>query len=315
MEKKIHSIIIIGSGPAGLTAAIYASRAELNPIVLEGKTPGGQLISTSFVENWPGNISILGPQLMMNIKKHAKHFGANIIHENVSRVDFSKKPFSIWTNKDTTYQTKTVILATGAGPRRLNCPGEDQYWGKGITTCAVCDGALYKDEPVIVVGGGDTAMEDASFMTKFTDNVTIVHLLDKFTASASMQKRVLDNPKINIIYNSTVTKIKGNGKHVTQAVITNKQSNNQTTLPAKAIFLAIGMNPNTKFLDGQLKLDKYGYIETDCHTTKTSVPGVFACGDAVDYIYRQAITSSGTGCMAALDTQRYLEEQDYPEHV
>ena len=306
--NKIHEVLIIGSGPAGLTAAIYAARAELNPVVFEGKDPGGQLIWTSLVENWPGNISILGAHLINNIKKHAKHFGAHTTNESIAKVDFTAHPFTLFTDKGTEYKTKSVIIATGAGPRKLNCPGEKEYWGKGVTTCAICDGAFFKDMPVVIVGGGDTAMEDASFMSKFTNNITIVHILDKLTASAAMQTRILENPNINILYNSTVTEIKGNGEHVTDIVIKNQKTDEETTIPARALFLAIGLKPNTEFLKGALKLDKYGYIETFCPTTATSVEGVFACGDAADYIYKQAITSSATGCMAALDAQRYLSK-------
>jgi len=307
--NECHDLLIIGSGPAGLTAAIYAARAECKPIVLEGKNPGGQLIKTSFIENWPGNISILGPQLMNNIKKHAKHFGAQLLHESATKVDFKKRPFTIWTDKDNAFNAKTVIIATGATPKKLGCHGEEKYWGKGVTTCAVCDGALYKDMPVVIVGGGDTAMEDASFMTKFTNKITLVHILDKLTASPAMQKRVLNNPNINIIYNSTISKIKGNREHITDVVIINKKTNEQKTIPARALFLAIGLKPNTDFLEDELKRDSYGYIETFCPTTATSVEGIFACGDAADYLYRQAITSAGTGCTAALDAQRYLEKR------
>lgn len=308
--RNVHDLLIIGSGPAGLTAAIYAARTELKPIVFEGESPGGQLINTSLVENWPGNISILGAQLINNIKKHAKHFGTQTIHETIIKVDFKSRPFTLVTNKNNEYKAKAIIIATGAGPRKLGCPGEKEYWGKGVTTCAICDGALYKDMPVVIVGGGDTAMEDASFMTKFTDQITIIHLLDKLTASPPMQKRVLNNPHVKIIYNSTISEIRGNNEHVTEIVTTNQKTKESITLPARALFLAIGIKPNTSFLNGALKLDKYGYIETFCPTTATSVEGIFACGDVADYIYRQAITASGSGCMAALDAQRYLEATD-----
>jgi len=306
--NKCHDIIIIGSGPAGLTAAIYAARAEYNPIVLQGKNPGGQLMQTNLVENWPGEISILGPQLMNNIKKHAEYFGAKLLAESAIKVDFRRNPFTIHTDKGNKFTANSVIIATGMSPKKIGCPGEEEYWGKGVTTCATCDGALYKNMPVIIVGGGDTAMEDASFMTKFTNDITIVHILDKFTASTALQKRIINNPKIKAVYNSTVTEVKGNDKHVTGIVITNKKTNKQISLPARAIFLAIGLKPNTEFLKDELKLNKYGYVETYCPTTSTSVEGVFACGDATDYMYRQAISSAGTGCISALDAQRYLEK-------
>lgn len=307
--NECHDIIIVGSGPAGLTAAIYGARGEYKLIVLEGKNPGGQLMKTSFVENWPGNISILGPQLINNIKKHAQHFGAQLIPETVIKVDFKKKPFTLWTDKENELKAHAVIIATGAGPKKLGCPGEEQYWGKGVTTCAVCDGALYRDMPVVIVGGGNTAAEDALFMSKFTDNITIVHISDKLTAASNLQKHILDNPKIKIIYNSTITEIKGNQNQVTDLVITDQKTDQKTAISARALFLAIGLKPNTNFLNGELKIDQYGYVKTFCPTTATSVEGVFACGDVADYLYRQAITSSGSGCNAAMDAQRYLEKR------
>ena len=305
---NIHDLLIIGSGPAGLTAALYAARAELKPIVFEGSTPGGQLINTSLVENWPGNISILGAQLMKNIRDHALHFGTHTINETITKVDFKKRPFTLWNDKNKEYLARSVIVATGAGPRKLECPGEETYWGKGVTTCAICDGALYKNLPVVIVGGGDTAMEDASFMKKFTHDITIVHILDKLTASLAMQKRILNDSSIKVIYNSTVTKIDGTNEHMTKIIIKNKKTNEIKTIPARALFLAIGIKPHTDFLKGSLKLNSHGYIETFCPTTATSIEGIFACGDAADFIYRQAITGSASGCMAALDAQRYLQK-------
>lgn len=307
MTTNIHKLIIIGSGPAGLTAGIYSSRAALSPLILEGKTPGGQLMGTSYIENWPGNKSILGPTLMMNMRDHAKHFGATLLSESVVKVDFSAHPFTLWTDRGKELKAHSVILATGAIPNRLGCPGEAEYWGKGVTTCAVCDGAFYPDKKIVIIGGGDTAMEDASFMTKFTDKITVVHLLDSFTASAAMQERVLNNPKINIIYNSTVTEFKGNGQHVTHAVITNQKTGEIQTLEADGAFLAIGLSPSTQVFKDQIKLNKWGYIEVTNHT-HTSVPGVFAAGDVQDPRYKQAITSAGAGCMAALDAEKYLCE-------
>jgi thioredoxin reductase (NADPH) len=300
-----YKLIIIGSGPAGLTAGIYAARAELKPLIIEGPKPGGQLMGTTYVENWPGETRILGPQLMQNMKEHAKNVGCEFKATTIEKSDFSKKPFKIWTKKDELLQADSIIIATGATPNRLKVPGEEQYWGKGVTTCAVCDGAFYKNRPVIIVGGGDTAMEDASFMTKFTNQITIVQIEDKLTASKPMQKRVLDNKDINIIYNSTISEIKGNNTHVTQAIIKNKNTGELKTLDTDVIFVAIGLRPQTEFIKEQIKLDSFGYIETTNHT-KTSKEGIFACGDVVDYKYRQAITSAGSGCMAALDAERYL---------
>lgn len=307
--SPLYNLIIIGSGPAGLTAGVYTARAQLAPLILEGTKPGGQLMGTSFVENWPGEKSIMGPKLMMNMREHAKHFGATLLGETVTAVDFSAQPFTLTTNTGKILKTRSVIVATGSTPKRLECPGEQEYWGKGVTTCAVCDGAFYRDQPVVVVGGGDSAMEAASFMTKFTKDITVVHILDALTASKSMQKRVLENPDIKIMYNSTVSAIQGDGTHVTSATITNRQTGATQQLPTAAVFIAIGHTPNTGIFKGQLALDDYGYLILNDHT-KTSVPGVFAAGDVADYRYRQAITSAGVGCMAALDAERWLSEHE-----
>lgn len=306
MSNQLHQLIIIGAGPAGYTAAIYAARANLKPLIIEGPKPGGQLMGTSYVENWPGEKSILGPELMMNIKDQAARFDTQFIDETVIKVDVTKRPFTI-TTKQATYQSQALIIATGAEPKRLGIPGEDQYWGKGVTTCAVCDGAFYVNKPIIIVGGGDTAMEDASFMTKFTDKITIVHILDKLTASHAMQQKVLNDPKIKILYNTASQEITGDGNHVSQLTAVNKQTNEVTTLGTSAIFIAVGLRPNSEMVKGQLDISPYGFIKVT-HGTKTSVEGVFAAGDVVDDRYRQAITSAGTGCMAALDAQRYLSD-------
>jgi len=306
-NSTVHNLIIIGSGPAGLTAGIYASRANLKPMIIEGKNVGGQLMGTTLVENWPGNISILGPNLMINMRQHAQHFGSTFISEEVVRVNFKERPFSVITNKNKEFKAHSIIIATGATPKRLGCPGEDLYWAKGVSTCAVCDGAFYKDKSVIVVGGGDTAMEDASFLTNFTDKITIVHIQDQLTASAAMQQRVLNNPKITILYNSTVTEIKGDKNHVTHALITNQITKETTDMASDAVFVAIGLNPNTQIFKNQVVLTKNGYLQLE-NNTHTSVPGVFGAGDVADYKYRQAITSAGIGCMAALDAERYLKE-------
>lgn len=304
-NSPIEKLIIIGSGPAALTAGIYAARANLKPTIIEGTSPGGQLMGTSFVENWPGEKQILGPQLMMKMRDHAKHFGCNFISGSVQSVDFGKKPFTVITNKNKTFQAHAVIIATGAEAKRLNIPGETEYWGKGVTTCAVCDGAFYPNKRVMIVGGGDTAMEDASFMTKFTDKITIVHILDKLTASHAMQERVLNNKNIQLIYNSTITAIEGDGSHITHATITNQKTGLEERVETDALFIAIGMNPNTQPFQGHLTLDSFGYMVVT-HHTRTSIEGVFAAGDVADYRYRQAITSAGSGCMAALDAEKYL---------
>lgn len=302
----IYSVIIIGSGPAGLTAALYTGRAFVNPLIIEGSQPGGQLMGTTFIENWPGTKTIMGPKLMMDMKEHAAHFGAQFLQESVATVNFTQHPFSITTSKNKELKAHSVIIATGASPNKLGCPGESEYWGKGVTVCAVCDGAFYPGKKALIIGGGDTAMEDASFMTKFTDDITIVHILDKLTASPAMQQRVLNNPHIKIIYNSTVTLMEGNGTHITSVTIENKKTGEKDKIAMDVVFLAIGQRPNTALFKDQLELDPMGYIKIKNHTN-TSVDGVFVAGDVADYRYRQAIVSAGSGCMAALDCQRYLE--------
>ncbi len=303
--SKIHNLIIIGAGPAGLTAAIYAGRANLSPIVIEGSQPGGQLMGTSEIENWPGNISIFGPKLMMNMREHAQAYGAEIVGGEVVRVDFSSQPFQIWTSKEKQFQARAVIIATGATPKKLGCAGEQQQWGRGVSSCAVCDAAFYKDKRVIVVGGGDTAAEEALFLTKFTKSVTIVHILPQLTASAVMREKVVKHPDIKIIYQATVVEIKGDGSRVTGVVIQDQKKGDKRELPVDGVFVAIGLNPNTGIFKGQLLLNSYGYISVHDHT-KTSVPGVFAAGDVFDDRYRQAITSAGSGCQASLDAERFL---------
>lgn len=305
----VKKLIIIGSGPAGLTAGVYAARANLNPFIIDGPTPGGQLVWTSYVENWPGEKKIFGHELIKKIRDHAQQFGCNFSSEIVKKIETKQRPFKIITDKNTFF-AHAIIVATGAHPRKLNCPGEDKYWGKGISTCAVCDGALYKDLPVIVIGGGDTAMENASFLANFTNKITVVHILEKLTASQSMQKKVLNNPKINIIYGSTIKEFFGDEKHLKKVAITNKKTGEQKIIPTEGAFISIGLIPNTKFLEKSIKLDKWGYVEIwknrQLGHTSTSVDGIFAAGDAYDYIYKQAITSAGMGCMAALDAERYL---------
>jgi len=307
MTEQIHQLIIIGSGPAGLTAGIYGARAFLKPVIIEGAQPGGQLMGTTAVENWPGSKTILGPQLMSHMREQAHHLGAQFVSERVVRVDVTKRPFEIETHRGKKLLSNALIIATGASPNKLGCPGEQDYWGRGVTTCAVCDGAFHVNEKVVIVGGGDTAMEDASFMTKYTNDITIVHILDKFTASPAMQQRVLDNPLIKIIYSHTVAAIKGNGSKVESVVLKDQKTGLETELPADVVFLAIGQKPNTALFAGQIELDRMGYVKV-FEGTKTSVEGVFVAGDVADYKYRQAITSAGTGCMAALDAQRYLEK-------
>lgn len=301
MQEKL---IILGAGPAGLTAGIYAARADLQPLILEGHKPGGQLTGTSYVENWPGEKKILGVELMMKMRAHAESLGCKFLSDSAVKLSLKQRPFQVFTERQKTLEAQSLIIATGATPKKLGCKGEEELWGKGVTTCAVCDGALYKNRPVVIVGGGDTAMEDAAFMTKFTNDITVVHILDQLTASKAMQKKVINDPRINIIYNSTIKEIKGLD-HVSAVVIENQKTRELSELKTDAVFIAIGLVPQTSFLQGELDLDKWGYIKVTEHT-KTSIDGVFAAGDVVDFKYRQAITSAGTGCMAALDTERYL---------
>lgn len=305
MTSPIHPLIIVGSGPAGLTAAIYAARANLHPLIIDGKAPGGQLMGTSYVENWPGEKKIMGPQLMQNMREHAQSLGATFLSEEVTSVSFGQQPLTFKTHRNKELHAHTAIIATGASSKKLNIPGEQEYWGRGVTTCAVCDGAFYKDKSVLIIGGGDTAMEDASFMTKFTDTITIIHIRDRLTASHAMQQRVLNNPKIKIVYSSTLTQIRGNGSHVTSAIIANQKTISQQEIPVDVIFIAIGLNPNTQIFKDQLALTPYGHIQVS-DNVRTSVEGVFAAGDVADNKYRQAIVSAGSGCMAALEAERYL---------
>lgn len=305
---KAHQVVILGSGPAGLTAALYTARAGLETLVLEGPTPGGQLIKTSIVENWPGIISIMGAQLIMDMKTHAQKCGALFSNETALKLEPTAHSCAITTNKQQ-IQAQAVIIAVGSAPQKLGCPGEDRYWGRGVTVCAICDAALYKNQSVVIVGGGNTAMQDALFMTKFTDKITIVHLFDTFTAAMHLQKPVLKNSSIKILYNSTVSMISGDDTHVTQVTITNKSTNQETIIPTAAVFLAIGSTPNTGFLKDSLDLENTGHIKTSNHTRVITQAPIFACGDVVDKYYRQAITAAASGCRAALDVQRYLEHE------
>jgi len=297
-------LAIIGSGPAALTAALYAARAQLKPLVIEGTKPGGQLMGTTAVENWIGDISVQGPELMQRMRAHAEHFGAEFVGGDATRVQLTQKPFTIETTYGETITCDALIIATGSTPRRLNCAGETEYWGRGVTTCAVCDGAFYKNLPVVIIGGGDTAMEDASFMARFTKDIQIIHIKDALTASKPMQERVLKIPFVKIKYNATVTAFHGNGEHLTGVTAKDIITGEESILTVSAAFLAIGQSPNTALFKDQLELTSYGLIQTS--GTRTSIPGVFAVGDVVDSRYKQAIVAAGSGCMAALDAERYL---------
>ena len=308
-----RNVIIIGSGPAGLTAALYAARANLKPLVIEGLEAGGQLMLTTLVENWPGHRDgIMGPELMAEMRAQSERFGAEIIRGNVTRVDVHKHPFTV-TTSDAEYHCRTLIIATGASARLLGLPSERALIGHGVSTCATCDGYFFRGRPIAVVGGGDSAMEEAIFLTRFASHVTVVHRRDTLRASKIMQDKAFANPKISFEWNSEVEEIKDGGKGaVTAMVLFNTRTGERKEIPVDGVFVAIGHTPNTSLFKGKVDLDPAGYILT--HTgTRTSVPGVFACGDVQDHIYRQAITAAGSGCMAAIDAEKYLE--GLPQHL
>lgn len=306
MGDDVRKVIIIGSGPAGLTAAIYASRGSLKPLNIEGIGAGGQLMLTTDVENYPGFVDgIMGPELMEVMRKQAGRFGTEYLSDDVTSVDFSKKPFEVSTASET-FKTHSVIISTGATAKMLEIPGERNLLGRGVSTCATCDGFFFKDKDLLVVGGGDSAIEEASFLTKFARSVKVVHRRDELRASKIMQDRAFDNPKIDFIWDSTLEEVLGD-QAVTGARITNTKTGETTDTEASGIFVAIGHEPNTELFEGQLDLSG-GYIVTAGETSQTSVPGVFAAGDVVDHRYRQAITAAGMGCMAAIDAERWLEE-------
>ena len=305
MHRKV---IIIGSGPAGLTAAVYAARANLEPLVFEGSQPGGQLTITTDVENFPGfPDGIMGPDLMEKMRNQAVRFGAKCEYKTVDKADLTNSPFSVWV-KDDKYTADTIIISTGASARLLGLDSESELMGYGVSACATCDGFFFKEKEVLVVGGGDSAAEEAIFLTKFASKVTIVHRRDEFRASKIMQERVLKNKNIEIMWNSTVDDIIGSkDTGVTGAVIKDTVSNDIREVICDGIFMAIGHVPNTGVFNNQLKLDDKGYIVTEPGTTNTNIPGVFACGDVQDQIYRQAVTAAGTGCMSAIDAEHWLE--------
>ena len=305
----IENIAIIGSGPAGFTAAIYAARANLNPILFEGHQPGGQLTITTDVENYPGfENGIMGPELMDVFRKQAQRFGTRTFFQNIDKVDFSKSPFKIWSG-DTMYEAKAVILSTGASAKLLGLESEKKLMGYGVSACATCDGYFYKDKKVIVVGGGDSAAEEAMFLTKFASKVVLVHRRDELRASKIMQTRVFENDKIDLMWNTSITDFIGDPLKggLTSVETVNTIDGIKGDIQCDGAFIAIGHIPNSKIFNNQIELDEKGYVITKNNSTLTSVPGVFAAGDLQDQIYRQAITAAGSGCMAAIDAERYLE--------
>lgn len=305
-----ENVIIIGSGPAGLTAALYAARADLNPLMIEGYQRGGQLMLTSDVENYPGFPNgILGPEMMDIFRKQAERFGTRFITKDVTRVDLKKNPFQIWVGEEK-FEGKAVIISTGASARLIGLENEKRLMGKGVTTCATCDGAFFRNMEVAVVGGGDSAMEEALFLTKFCTRVTVIHRRDALRASKIMQDRAFANKKITFIWNTVVEDVLGT-KEVEGLKLKNLKTGEPSEFKVAGLFVAIGHDPNTKLFQGQIEMDKNGYIITR-DGTRTNIPGVFACGDVQDHIYRQAVTAAGSGCMAAMDCERYLESQGHP---
>ena len=307
-----HQVIIIGSGPAGLTAAIYSARANLQPLVIEGEPsstsdqPGGQLMLTTDVENFPGfPTGVTGPELMSNFREQAQRFGAEFLTEKVTAIDFSERPFKVWV-RDEQFTAESIIVSTGAQSLMLGLESESRLLGHGLSTCATCDGFFFRGQEIVVVGGGDSAVEEATFLTKFASKVTLVHRRDSLRASKIMQDRAFANDKLSFVWNSTVTELLGEDR-LEGAVIENVLTGEQSTLAVTGLFVAIGHRPNTDLFKGVLEMEDSGYLVTQPGSTYTNIPGVFACGDVQDHTYRQAITAAGSGCMAAIDCERWLE--------
>lgn len=321
---EARQVVIIGSGPAGLTAAIYASRAQLSPLVIEGEPsstsdqPGGQLMLTTDVENFPGFVDgVMGPELMSNFREQAARFGTEYMTAKVSRVDLASRPFGLWVGDpeaaEPTYSADALIVSTGAKSLMLQLPNEERLLGHGVSTCATCDGFFFRGQEIAVVGGGDSALEEALFLTKFADKVTIIHRRGELRASKVMQQRALDHPKIEFLWHSSVVDVLGDTK-VAAIVVHNLETGEESNLAVAGLFVAIGHQPNTNLFKGQLDMEDSGYLNTTGATTYTNVEGVFACGDVQDHRYRQAITAAGSGCMAAIDAERWLEDQAAPHH-
>jgi thioredoxin reductase (NADPH) len=314
MENEIRELIVIGGGPAGYTAALYAARADLSPLVIEGFQWGGQLMITSDVENYPGYADgVMGPKMMEDFRRQAERFGAEFVTDDVTKVDFSERPFRVWAHKDE-YRAKAVIVATGASARWLGLESEDRLKGRGVSACATCDGTFFKDKHIYVVGGGDTAFEEALYLTRFGFRVTLVHRRDEFRASQIMVDRAIASHKIDFLTPYVVDEVLGEN-HISGLRLRNVETDETHEVEAGALFIAIGHDPNTQLFVDQLEHDENGYLITKPGSTETNVPGVFAVGDVQDHIYRQAVTAAGSGCMGALDAERYLAELEGHAHT
>ncbi len=311
-ETRHTRVLIIGSGPAGYTAAVYAARAMLNPVLVQGIQPGGQLTITTEVENWPGDTMVMGPDLMVRMEEHAKAMGAEVVSDYISSLDLSKRPFVAEADSGTTFTADAVILATGAQARWLGLPSEEKFKGFGVSACATCDGFFYRGKEVVVIGGGNTAVEEALFLTNFATKVTLVHRRDSLRAEKILQQRLFKHPKIEVLWDHTVDEVIGHDDPlgVTAVKARHVATGAMTEIPCAGFFVAIGHSPATELVKDQLEMHNGGYVKVHPGTTETSIPGVFAAGDLTDHVYRQAVTSAGMGCMAALDAERFLAAQE-----